>query len=77
MSDIPFSTKGIIEAALEMSGKSQYAFAKAAGLAPQTLWDYLREPKSPNEKPREMHFDKLVGLLKANSIILDVTLNRS
>lgn len=52
----------VLEAALEVSGRSKYAFARAAGMSPSSLNEYFKVGK------RQMTARKLEGLLRSNGI---------
>ena len=66
-------TRALLEQALRTTEKSKYAFARAAGMAPQSFNEYLKT----GEKHREMSPSKLNQVLQANGLVLDVSLKKA
>jgi hypothetical protein len=66
-------TRELLGEALKATGKSKYAFARAADMAPQSFNEYLKT----GEKCREMSPSKLNQVLQANGLVLDVSLKRA
>lgn len=66
-------SRSLLELALSETGRSKYAFARAAGMAPQSLNEYLK----PGNKYRQMSPGKLDQVLRANGLVPDVSLTKS
>ena len=66
-------TRALLEDARQTTGKSKYAFARAAGMAPQSYNEYLKA----GEKCREMRVSKLKQVLQANGLVLELSFKKA
>lgn len=66
-----FDSRVVLQEAIEVTGKSKYAFAKSAGITPTLLNRYL----DPSERGSQMTARKLQETLRANGVEFSIKIS--